>query len=82
MATKPEDVRGTKLARTEFGRRGVDLTMADVRCMHGLVHVRGTISKLAGANIPSLKAECEHIAKILKTKEGIRDVVLDCIIRG
>lgn len=82
MATKPEDVRGTKLARTEFSRRGVDLSMADVRCMHGLVQVRGTLSKMAGVMIPSLKAEVEHIAKILKSKEGIRDVVLDCIIRG
>lgn len=82
MAVRPEDVRGTKMARAEFSRRGVDLSTADIRCMHGNVYVRGTVSRMATANYPDLKAECELIAKVLRTKAEIRDVVLEVMYRG
>lgn len=78
----PKDVSGTKYARQVFGRRGIDLTLADIRCLHGVVYLRGTVSIVRGASVHDLKAECELIAKILKTRPDIRDVVLDCVYRG
>lgn len=77
-----DDVRGTKHARSEFGRRGIDLTQADLRVMHGVCYVRGSVRALRSANIPDLKAEMEKIAKILKTKQEIKDVIMDCIYRS
>jgi len=34
------------------------------------------------ANIPDLKAEVEKIAKILRTKAEIKDVIIDVIYRS
>jgi len=76
-----DDVRGTKYARSEFGRRGVDLTQADLRVMHGICYVRGSVRALRSSNITDLRAEMEKIAKVLRTKQEIKDVVLDCIYR-
>ncbi len=77
-----DDVRGTKYARSEVGRRGIDLTQADLRVMHGVCYIRGSIRALRSANIPDLHSEMEKIAKILRTKPEIKDVVLDCIYRS
>lgn len=76
-----DDVRGTKYARSEFSRRGIDLTQADLRVMHGICYVRGSVRALRSANITDLRSEMEKIAKILRTKQEIKDVVLDCIYR-
>jgi hypothetical protein len=76
-----EDVRGTKAARAEIGRRGFDITHTDIRVMHGICYVRGTIKVLRGSNIPDGKTEMEKLAKILRSKPEIKDVVLDCIFR-
>jgi hypothetical protein len=71
------DVRGLRFAHSVFGRRGVDVTRADVRMMHGVLHVRGTLCKAPGAIIPDLKSEVEHIAKLIKSKPEVREVCLD-----
>ena len=72
------DVRALRQARTELSKRGIDLQKADIRAMHGVLYIRGTISKLAGVNIPNLKQEMEHIGRVLRQKPDIRDVVVDC----
>jgi hypothetical protein len=76
-----EDVRGTKAARSEFGRRGIDVTYADIRCMHGVCYIRGTVKAIRGSNIPDIRAEMEKVGKILRSKPEIKDVVIDCIYR-
>lgn len=81
MATTIEDVRATKFARSEFSRRGIDTAAADIRAMHGVVHVRGQLARLGGVVIPDLKAETEHVCRLLKQKAEIRDVVVDCSYR-
>ena len=81
MAKDEGDVRGTKAARAEFSKRGVDTTMADVRCMHGVLYIRGTIRPIRGAAYSDLKAEMELIARVLRQKQDIRDVILDCTYR-
>lgn len=78
----PNDVTGTKMARSYLGRRGVDLTLADVRVLHGVCYLRGTVSAVKGAGVESIRTEVEQCARILKQRPEIRDVVIDCIFRG
>jgi hypothetical protein len=77
-----DDVRGTKYARSELARRGIDSTQADIRVMHGICYIRGSLRALRSANIPDLRSEMEKIAKILRTKAEIKDVVIDAIYRS
>ena len=76
------DKRGTKLARSEFTKRGVELMKADLRSMHGIVYLRGTVTRAAGSAIPDLRSEIELIARVLRQKQGIKDVVIECVISG
>jgi hypothetical protein len=78
----PNDVRATKAARQEMGRRGIDMTLADIRVNHGVVYIRGTVRPVRGSNIPDVRSEMEIIARVLRQKAEIRDVVLDCLFRG
>ena len=74
----PNDVAMTKAVRREFNRRKLDMTLADVRVSHGVVYVRGTIKAMrGGAEDP--KEECALIARILRTRPEIRDVIIECI---
>lgn len=82
MARDEGDVRATKAARAELSKRGVDLSMADLRCMHGTLYVRGTVKAYRGANITDIKSEMELIARVLRQKPDIRDVILECMYRG
>ena len=77
----PHDVSGTKMARSYMGRRGIDLTLADVRVMHGVCYIRGTLSAVKGGAVADLKTEVEQAARVLRQKQEIRDVILDCIYR-
>ncbi|MBV6457082.1 MAG: hypothetical protein HONBIEJF_00189 [Fimbriimonadaceae bacterium] len=75
----PKDVEATKLVRREFNRRAIDTTMADIRVMHGVVYIRGTIKPMRGGGDP--KGEVELIVRVLRTKPEIRDVVVDATFR-
>ncbi len=77
----PHDVAATKIARREFNKRHLDTTMADIRASHGVVYVRGVIKPIRGG-ATDIKAECELIARVLRVKPEIRDVVLDCVYRS
>jgi hypothetical protein len=57
------------------------MTLAQVHFSHGIVRIGGQVKAMRGHEM-DLKAELELIAKILRTKPGIRDVVIDAIIRG
>lgn len=81
MARDENDVRGTKAARAELAKRGVDVTMADLRCMHGVLYVRGTVKPYRGSPITDIRAEMEIVARVLRQKAEIRDVVLECVYR-
>jgi hypothetical protein len=76
------DVRATKAARSELGRRGIDLTHADVRVLHGVVYVRGSVRAIVGMGITDIRSEMQLVARVLKTRAEIKDVVLDCAFRG
>lgn len=80
MGRSPEDASAAKLVRAELSRRQIDTTQADVRVMHGVVTIRGVIrgpKELEGG----LKAEMELIGRILRQRQGIKDVVIDAVVR-
>lgn len=81
----PKDVEATKAARREFSKRAVDISQADLRVMHGVVYLRGTVKAMRsgdGAMGGDLRSEIETIARVLRQKAGIRDVVIDVTYRG
>ncbi len=77
----PNDIQAAKLARREFTKRQIDLTLADIHVSHGLVTIRGVVRALRGGP-PDVRAEVELVARLLRAKPEIRDVVVDCIYRS
>lgn len=77
----PHDVEATKIARKQFVRHHIDVTQCDIRSSHGVVYVRGVLKAYGGAPYGDLKIETERVARILKQKPGIRDVVLDALYK-
>lgn len=78
----PKDVTGTKMARSMLGRRGIDAATADVRVMHGVCYIRGTVTAIRGGGVTDLREAMAHCARLLKQRPEIRDVVVDVIYRG
>jgi len=76
-----KDVRGLRLSRTELTKRGIDIGRADLRMHHGILHIKGQVSVMKGSSIKDLKLELDLIARILRQKPDIKDVVVDCMIR-
>ncbi|MBS1709183.1 MAG: hypothetical protein JSS65_10750 [Armatimonadetes bacterium] len=76
----PNDVAANKMLRQEFSKRMMDVTRADLRVTHGVAYIRGAIGVIKGGP-PDVRKECELIAKVLRTKPGIKDVVIDCTFR-
>lgn len=74
------DSETTRLAQREIGRRSIDTSRLDVKAMRGVVYLRGTIECLRGHDT-DLKHELEVIHRILRTKPGIRDVVVEVEIK-
>ena len=72
------DVRGLRVARAELSKRGIDTLRADVRVMHGVLHIRGLISAMGGCHIEDIKTEVEHTAYILRQRPEINEVILEC----
>jgi hypothetical protein len=75
------DVLATKLARREFNKHHVDVTMADIRSAHGTVFIRGTVKAQKGSHYHSVEEETQRICRILRQRPEIRDVVLDVTFR-
>ena len=72
------DVRGLRLARAELSKRGIDTMRADLRVMHGVLYIRGTVTPLAGHYCEDVKTEIEHIVHVLRQRAEIKDVIIDC----
>ena len=71
------DFRGQRIARSEFARRGVDISRADLYVMHGIMYMRGDVKPMPKANIADMTVEMGIIVKILRQRPEIRDIVLD-----
>lgn len=74
-----KDVRGLRQARTELSKRGIDIARTDVQLRKGVLTVRGVVTPSPGSNIPDVKIEMDHIARLLRQKPEIREVILDCV---
>ena len=72
------DVRSTKYARSAFTKRGIDITMAEVRVMHGVCFVRGKLKPMPKWSIPSVEKEAENIAKMIRRQPEVKECVLEC----
>lgn len=77
----PNDVAGTKALRQELSKRGLDTTRADMRVTHGVAYIRGSVGTIKGGP-QDVRAELEIIAKVLRTRPQIKDVIIDCTMRG
>lgn len=81
MGMSEEDLRASKFVRALFARRGLDVSRCDVRVTHGICYVRGMVQKIGGINIPDMDAEIENLAKVIRGRSEIRDVVLEVTVR-
>lgn len=75
-----EDSSMTRLVQREVGRRYIDATRLDVKAIHGVIYLRGSIAKLRGHDV-DLRKELEVIHRVLRGKSGIRDVIIDVTFR-
>ena len=73
-----KDVRALRLARTEFHKHGVNVERADIRVLHGILYIRGYVEPQRGSMIHDMKHDMETLARVLRQKSDIREVVLDC----
>lgn len=71
-----EDVQMTRMVQREVTRRYIDSTRLEVKAIHGVVYLRGTIRRLRGHDL-DLNHELEIINRVLRGKPGIRDVVIE-----
>lgn len=74
------DAETTRMVQREISRRFINAAGLDVKSTHGVVYLRGYIQRLRGHDM-DLKHELEVIHRILRTKPGIRDVIIDVDIR-
>jgi hypothetical protein len=75
----PKDVQALKTVRAEFSKRGIDISRADVRVMHGVCHIRGTLGKMPHATFNDLDEEVHHLVKVVRQHAGVRDVALEIV---
>lgn len=71
------DFRGQRIARSEFARRGIDISRADLYVMHGVLYMRGQIKPMKSASFTDFEHELGLVQKILRQRPEIRDLVMD-----
>ena len=77
---RPEDMEGAKIVRKELARRPIDTSLLMITVSHGVVRIGGQVRAMRGHEM-DIRSEMELIAKMLRQRQGIRDVVLECIMR-
>ncbi|HET6457122.1 MAG TPA: hypothetical protein VFI02_22205 [Armatimonadota bacterium] len=75
-----EDSSMTRLVQREVSRRYIDATRLDVKAIHGVIYLRGSIARIRGHDV-DLRKELEIIHRVLRGKSGIRDVIIDVTFR-
>ena len=75
-----EDLTVTRMVHREVTRRYIDSSLLDVKAIHGVVYIRGTIKKIRGHDL-DLRKEMEIIQRVLRSKSEIRDVIVDVTYR-
>ncbi|MCX6362204.1 MAG: hypothetical protein NT029_20605 [Armatimonadetes bacterium] len=77
-----EDAHFTRTIQRELGRRYVDASLVDVRVMHGICYVRGTMRCLRSHPNVDLTKESETIRKMIRQKGFIREVIWEVDLRN
>lgn len=78
----PHDVELTKLARREFIKHRIDLSLADIRVSHGVVYLRGVVCREKGSTYEDIHHETERVTRIIRHMPGVRDIVVECTYRN
>jgi len=52
-----------------------------MRVTHGICYIRGSVGVIKGGP-QDVKSELEIIAKVLRTRPNINDVIIDCTMRS
>ena len=81
--SSPADVGASKAARRMFGKRGIDVSGADVRVHHGVCAVRGVVGLIKGVEVSGdIKEVTQQVCNLLRRRPDIREVTLDVIYKG
>lgn len=75
-----EDAQMTRMAQREISRRYIDTSRLDVKAMHGVVYLRGVVRPLRGHEV-DLNHELQVINRVLRSKPGIREVIIEVEVR-
>ena len=70
-----EDAYQTRQVKHELTRRNVDMSEVEVRVIHGVCYMQGTMTKFRSHPEVDLDHEAEVIRKVIRGIHGIRDVV-------
>lgn len=76
-----DDVRGLKGVRAMLGKKGIDISMADIRVQRGRCDIRGIIKAQRGFEFENLETELMQAAKVLRQKPEIKEVVIEVSYR-
>lgn len=71
------DFRGQRIARSEFSRRGLDISRADLYVMHGVMYMRGEVGLMPNIHVTDIASEMALVTKILRQRPEIRDIVME-----
>lgn len=75
-----EDAQMTRMVQREVSRRYIDASRLDVKAIHGVVYLRGFVCRLRGHDV-DLDHELQVISRVLRSKPGIRDVIIEVEIK-
>lgn len=73
----PLDIRAMKYARTEFERRGFDISRVAITSNRGVIHISGIIPLPQAMADETYKHEMEVIKQVLRIKTSTRQVILE-----
>jgi len=73
----------TREVLRDISKRPVDISCLDVHVMHGVIYLRGRLDKVRGLDDEmDLGDELHLIVRLLKQKQGIRDVICEVDLVG
>jgi hypothetical protein len=78
---RPEDIEMMRTVRREVARRPIDTSLMTIYISHGIVYLRGQVRAMRGHEL-DLPEELKLMAKVMKQRPGIRDVVIEVTYRS
>lgn len=72
----------TREVLRDISKRQLDISNLDVHVMHGVIYLRGRLERIRGNDDMDLREELHLVLKLLRQKQGIRDIVCEVEIAG